>query len=84
MSLEFTRDSGKATAKEMKHAFLAIPSRSPSMTRTIRIMRFVASLMGRSLPGRLLVVVHTEIGTRIRPISARLATPRESRDDEQS
>jgi len=37
--------------------------------------RFV--LIGRSIQGRLLVVVHTERGDRIRIISARLATNRE-------
>ena len=37
--------------------------------------RFV--LIGRSLQGRLLVVVHTERGDRIRIISARLATKKE-------
>ncbi|MBW1699151.1 MAG: BrnT family toxin [Deltaproteobacteria bacterium] len=37
--------------------------------------RFV--LIGKSIRGRLLVVVHTERGDRIRIISARLATNRE-------
>jgi uncharacterized protein len=37
--------------------------------------RFV--LIGQSLAGRLLVVVHTERGDRIRIISARLATSKE-------
>jgi uncharacterized protein len=37
--------------------------------------RFV--LIGRSIQGRLMVVVHTERGDRIRIISARLATKRE-------
>jgi uncharacterized protein len=34
-------------------------------------------LIGRSLQGRLLVIVHTERGDRIRIISARLATKEE-------
>jgi uncharacterized protein len=37
--------------------------------------RFV--LIGRSIQGRLLVIVHTERGERIRIISARLVTKRE-------
>ena len=37
--------------------------------------RFV--LIGRSIEGRLLVIVHTERGGRIRIISARLATNKE-------
>ena len=37
--------------------------------------RFV--LIGRSIQGRLLVIVHTERGERIRIISARLATKKE-------
>jgi uncharacterized protein len=37
--------------------------------------RFV--LIGRSVKGRLLVIVHTEKGDRIRIISARLATSKE-------
>ena len=37
--------------------------------------RFV--LIGRSIQGRLLVIVHTERGDRIRIISARLATSKE-------
>ena len=37
--------------------------------------RFV--LIGRSIQGRLLVIVHTERGDRIRIISARLATNKE-------
>jgi uncharacterized DUF497 family protein len=37
--------------------------------------RFI--LIGRSIQGRLLVIVHTDRGERIRIISARLATKRE-------
>ena len=37
--------------------------------------RFV--LIGRSIQGRLLVIVHTDRGERIRVISARLATKKE-------
>ncbi len=37
--------------------------------------RFV--LIGRSIPGRLLVIVHTDRGERIRIISARFATKKE-------
>lgn len=44
--------------------------------------RFV--LIGESLRGRLLVVVHTERGERIRIISARLATNKERRRHEEN
>lgn len=37
--------------------------------------RFV--LLGRSIQGRILVIIHTDRGERIRIISARLATTRE-------
>jgi len=40
-------------------------------------------LLGQSYLARLLVVVHTERGERIRIISARLATRRERRDYEE-
>lgn len=40
-------------------------------------------LVGRSAHGRLLVVVHVDLGSRIRIISARAATPRERRSYEQ-
>ena len=43
--------------------------------------RFV--LIGRTVGGRTVVVVHTEWGDNIRIISARLATRRESKDYEQ-
>lgn len=43
--------------------------------------RFV--IIGESIQGRLLVVVHTERGDNIRIISARVATPRERRDYEE-
>ena len=48
---------------------------------SVREDRYV--LIGRSYVGRLLVVVHTERGDRIRIISARLATSRESKGYEQ-
>jgi uncharacterized DUF497 family protein len=41
-------------------------------------------LIGKSQQGRLLVVVHTERGDRIRIISARLATKRERLDYEEN
>ena len=41
-------------------------------------------LIGNSQQGRLLVVVHTERGDRIRIISARLATKRERLDYEEN
>lgn len=37
-------------------------------------------LFGRSEPGRVLAVMHTERGDAIRIISARFATPRERRE----
>lgn len=43
--------------------------------------RFV--LLGETFAGRLVVVVHTERGERVRIISARLATPRERRSYEE-
>lgn len=43
--------------------------------------RFV--IIGQSIQGRLLVVVHTARGDRIRLISARVATRRERRDYEE-
>lgn len=41
-------------------------------------------LLGRSHRGRLLVVIHTERGERIRLISARLATNRERKQYEEA
>ncbi len=43
--------------------------------------RFV--IMGQSVGGRTLVVVHTEHGDRVRIISARAATPRERKNYEE-
>lgn len=40
-------------------------------------------VLGRSRKGRILVVVHTDHGNRVRIISARRATPRERRAYEQ-
>lgn len=41
-------------------------------------------IIGQSIRGRLLVVVHTTHGDNIRIISARVATPRERKDYEEN
>lgn len=53
----------------------------PDELHSVGDLRYVC--LGRSYLGRLLVVAYTERGRRIRIISARPATPRESRDYEQ-
>jgi uncharacterized DUF497 family protein len=91
MGLTFEWDGNKAAASASKHgvsfeeaatAFgdpLSITVADPG--HSIDESRFV--LIGRTVGGRTVVVVHTERGDNIRIISARLATRRESKDYEQ-
>ena len=88
--MEFEWDGGKATSNLEKHSVsfteamtvfgdpleLMIPDPSHSEEE----FRFVS--IGRSEPGRLLVVAYTEREGRVRLISAREATPREWRNYE--
>lgn len=85
MSLQFEWDTAKARRNVLKHgvsfeeamlAFQAVLSFSiPDPLHSIGEQRMV--LLGQSNRARLLVVVHTEVGDRLRIISARLATKRE-------
>jgi uncharacterized DUF497 family protein len=91
MALEFTWHTEKAEANLAKHgvsfeeaatAFgdplsLTIPDPEHSQDEP----RFI--IVGESFQGRLLVVVHTELGDSIRIVSARSATRRERRHYEQ-
>jgi len=88
--LRFSWDDRKAAANNRKHRVtfdeamtvfvdplaraFDDPDHSEGEQRTL--------LVGRSLPGRLLLVVHAERADTIRIISARKATPRERRDYE--
>ncbi len=85
MGLLFEWDTNKARLNLKKHG-LSFDEASTAfcdpLSKTIEDPlhseneeRFV--LIGRSIQGRLLVIVHTERGERIRIISARLATKRE-------
>jgi hypothetical protein len=92
MALLFERDPKKARLNLKRHkvsfdeastAFrdplsrtIEDPLHSQEEARTV--------LIGKSQQGRLLVVVHTERGDRIRIISARLATKREKLDYEEN
>lgn len=87
MPLIFEWDSGKALRNIEKHGVTfdeASTAFEDAMSLTIadplhseEEERFV--LIGQSHRGRLLVVVHTERGDRIRLISARTATGKERR-----
>jgi hypothetical protein len=85
MGLLFEWDTNKARLNLKKHGLsfdeASTAFRDP-LSKTIEDPlhseneeRFV--LIGRSIQGRLLVIVHAERGERIRIISARLATKRE-------
>jgi uncharacterized DUF497 family protein len=91
MSLQFDWDEAKATANLRKHDVSfeeAITIFSDPNTLTIFDVahsdeedRFID--IGLSTSGRVLVVVYTERGERIRIISCRKATPTERRQYEQ-
>jgi uncharacterized DUF497 family protein len=91
MTLEFEWDQGKATANVHKHGVSfeeAITIFSDPNAITIADAehsdaedRFVD--IGLSANGRVLVVVHTERGRRVRIISCRKATPAERSQYEQ-
>lgn len=91
MSLQFEWDEAKATANLRKHDVSfeeAITIFSDPRTLTIFDVehsdeedRFID--IGLSASGRVLVVVYTERGERIRIISCRKATPIERRQYEQ-
>jgi uncharacterized protein len=92
MSIEFVWDPTKAATNLGKHgvafeeavtvcadtASLTIPDPLHSLGES----RFV--LLGRSLAGRLLAVVHVERGDTIRIISARIATRKERKTYERN
>ena len=91
MPLRFEWDARKATTNVAKHGVsfeeattvfgdqrsLTIPDPEHSAVEK----RFI--ILGRSHSGRLLVVVHTERGDRLRVISARLAGRKERKTYEQ-
>jgi hypothetical protein len=92
MPLEFSWDPDKAAGNLQKHgvafeeastvfgdplaATMGDPGHSDEEHRFVTI--------GQSLPGRILVVVHSDDGDRMRIISARKATGRERRAYEQT
>ena len=92
MSLTFEWDESKASANRAKHGVSFVeaatafgdplsltigdPDHSEGENRYI--------LLGRTLEGATVVVIHTERDDNIRIISARWATRREIRTDEQS
>lgn len=90
MNIRFEWDRAKADANERKHrtSFLEaltafgdpLAVALPDVEHSVREERVV--LLGRSVLGRVLVVVHVEHGDVIRIISARAASPRERRSYE--
>ena len=92
MSLAFEWDDSKARSNRRKHGVsfeeaatifgdpLSLTIEDPE--HSVGEERFV--IIGESARSRLLVVVFTERGDRIRIISAREATSREARDYEQA
>jgi uncharacterized DUF497 family protein len=85
MALEVEWDAAKAASNRRKHG-VSFEEAATSLEdpRSVTIPDPVHSaveeryvLLGVSTSGRLLVVVHTERGDRIRIISARMATARE-------
>ena len=92
MPLHFEWDARKATVNVAKHGLtfeeattvfgdprsLTIPDPAHSTVEK----RFI--ILGRSHTGRLLVVVHTERGDRLRIISARSASRKERKTYEQT
>jgi len=91
MAYTFEWDPEKAEANARKHgvSFLeAATAFGDPFAITIDDVRHSVNeerfaLLGRSERGRLLVVMHTERGHAIRIISARPATPRETRKYEE-
>jgi hypothetical protein len=91
MNLQFEWDEAKAAANVRKHGVSfeeAISLFGDPNALTIFDVehsdledRFIA--IGLSASGRVLVVVYTERGTRIRMISCRISTPAERRQYEQ-
>jgi uncharacterized DUF497 family protein len=88
--LEFEWDPGKAEANQKKHG-VSFEEASTTFTDPLHIViadprhsqgeeRFV--VFGLSNAGRLLAVMHTERGQKIRLISARMITPGERRQYE--
>jgi uncharacterized protein len=85
MGLLFEWDPKKARLNLKRHGVSFVEASTAfrdSLSQTIEDplhseneQRFV--LIGRSIQGRLLVIVHTDRGERIRIISARLATKKE-------
>jgi len=88
MQVAFEWDPTKAEANARKHGVTFVEASTafgdplsvilPDPRHSISEARFV--LFGRSLRGRLLAVMHTERGDRIRIISARPMTSRERRE----
>jgi hypothetical protein len=91
LGIAFTWDAGKARSNVRKHGVsFAEASTSfadplsltiPDPAHSVGEERSV--LIGLSAAGRLLVVVHADLGEVIRIISAREATRRERRDHEE-
>lgn len=85
MPIRFEWDSAKAIANRLKHNVdfdeaCSVFGDPRSLTETDKEHSFSEErfqTVGRSRTGRLLVVVHTDRGSRIRIISARRATRRE-------
>jgi uncharacterized DUF497 family protein len=92
MALRFTWDPVKAATNARKHRVTFEEAVSafgdplsvtvPDPDHSVSEERFV--LVGRSEPGRLLVVIHTDVGSSIRLISARRANRREHHAYEES
>lgn len=91
MKFEFEWDPDKAHANERKHG-VSFPEAGtafgdplsvtvPDTRHSVDEDRYI--LFGRSDRGRLLAVMHTDRGTAIRIISARLMTRSERREYEQ-
>jgi uncharacterized DUF497 family protein len=91
MDLEFEWDPAKAQANESKHGVRfseAATAFGDPLSVTVPDTRHSTDedryiLFGRSDSGRLLAVMHTDRGTAIRLISARLMTARERREYEE-
>lgn len=88
MDIEFEWDPEKALGNERKHGVSFLEAATafgdplsvtvPDPRHSVGEERFV--LFGQSGRGRLLAVMHTERGSKIRIISARLMTSREKRE----